>query len=358
MAKRKCPVCGKKIAPRAQYCIYCSSRFDSIPLECLDERSDETVDSSNKHLSKKHFGLLITLLSLVVIAVIVVLVVLFPPSDGETEVQMTSTQSTTSTTRNAAHDEWLQTFVGQWFDEASAGKKHYEKQGGYSIYIHEVFRDYVTFDLLSYQGGDGGAMAFLSDTKAVLYDDTLHFTFKNDGLGHSGEGFMRLTEKGIEVEVLIDSADKLKEDEHSLAVCSVFVRKSLPTSNGRDLMSLTTVSELKELGLKQTAEPKKGKKGAVTYSYGALQAVADADENITSLTFDYSLIEDKSSYSFDGLDGTMNYDIVKTYYGEALHDYVEQPTDIRVLHYEMSSSSVTFTFDADDNLLMHIEYEL
>ena len=151
MAKRTCPFCGKSIPPEAQYCIYCSKEVGTLAPSDQTSKQPANRKAKSGHY-KGLFGLAVTMASLLVIAVIVVLVVVFPPDHGGAGETDPSTLPVTTTTRDAAHDEWTQTFLGQWIDEQSAGKKSLEDQGGYILYIHEVFRDTVTFDLLSYQG--------------------------------------------------------------------------------------------------------------------------------------------------------------------------------------------------------------
>lgn len=363
MAQKQCPVCGKKVAPQAQYCIYCSAKFDNLPehTKVISIPSDlpEEPKETKEIRSGGKLGLIVTMLSLLLIVAVLCLV-FFGPEELYMSTKETTTTAapTTTTTRNAARDEWLQTFTGYWYDEASIGKGNLKQQGGYVLYIHEIFRDTVTFDLLSYQGGDAGKIASAADLKAVLNDDTLHFTYDNDSLGHKGEGFLRLTHDGIQMEVMADGKTALSDGEHSLAVCSVFKRKALPHSAGHDLLNLTTMDMVKSVAGKQTADPVTDAAGNITYTYGALKAITDKDGVLTRLIMDYSADTDKSRYCFECVDGTMDYLTVKTYFGEALHDYVEQPTDIRVLHYIRSDTSVTFTFDADNNLLILVDYLL
>ena len=90
-----------------------------------------------------------------------------------------------------------------------------------------------------------------------------------------------------------------------------------------------------------------------------MKVFTDSKGKLLSVLVDFSLEEDKTKYCFDGIDGTMSYDTVKMYFGEALHDYVEQPTNIRVLHYQTEDApSVTFTFDAENNMLMKIVHDI
>lgn len=352
MAKKQCPVCGKPVAAQAQYCIYCSVRFD-------ETQETQVIEEPIGQTSQKHaLGLIVTLISLVLIAIVLLLVFLGPTSRFAQEpTEETTTTVVTTTTRDAERDTWRQTFVGYWYDEPSAGKSDLKKQGGYILYIEEIFRDLVTFDLLSYEGGDDGAIASATITKAVLEEDTLHFTFDDDTLGHAGEGFLRLVEGQIQMEVMIDGEDKLPEDEHTLAVYSVFTRRDLPQSAGQDLKYLTTLADVTAVAGKQTAEAVKDDKGNTTYTFSGLKAVTDKAGKLTELTVEYTKLDNKSAYCYDCVDGTMTYDTIKTYFGEALHDYVEQPTDIRVLHYVLADGgAVTFTFDADDDLLTKTVY--
>lgn len=355
MANKRCPVCGKSIAAQAHYCIYCSTKFDSVK-----EQSSESVEETHAVTPKKYaFGLIVTLISLVLIAIVVLLVLFGPvsPLFEQEEPAPSVTTTVTTTTRNAALDAQRQSYIGYWYDEYSAGKRDHKTQGGYVLYIAEIFHDYVTFDLLSYQGFEGGAIASATIEKAVLNDDTLHFTFDNDTLGHKGEGFLRLAEDCIQMEVMIDG--ELAQAEHSLAVNAVFLRRALPASEGQNVQELTTLNALKAVAGPQTAEMKTDEKGLNTYTFRGVKAVADKNGSVKSIRVDYSALEKKDGYCYDCVDGTMTYDVIKAYFGEALHDYVEQPTDIRVLHYALSATSaVTFTFDADSNLLIGLQYVL
>ncbi len=354
MAKKQCPVCGRSIAAQAQYCIYCSAKFDQT-------QSLDTPEDDKKTSAKSALGLIVTLISLVLIVIVLLLVFLGPslPLSSKPTEETTTTTVVTTTTRDAARDAWRQSFIGYWYDEMSAGKSDLKKQGGYVLYIEEIFRDFVTFDLLSYEGGESGKIASASIQKAVIEDDTLHFTFDDDTLGHAGEGFLRLADDEIQMEVRIDNEESLAQDEHTLAVYSVFKRKALPHSDGQDVTKLTTLSEVKAVAGKQTADVVKDDKGNATYTFGCLKAFTDKDGALVRLTVDYSLEENKSKYCYDCVDGTMTYDTIKTYFGEAEQDYVEQPTDIRVLHYALADgASVTFTFDADNNMLTVLKYVL
>ncbi len=357
MAKRICPSCGKKIAAQAQYCIFCSARFDQIS----DTERNTEDDVAVKTPKKSSFGLVVTLISLLIMAIVLLLVFLGPqsPFSSSEPTQETTTTIVTTTTRNAARDALRQTYIGYWYDELSAGKDDLKKQGGYVLYIEEIFRDYVTFDLLSYEGGKDGKIASASVKKATLIDDTLHFTFKNDTLGHAGEGFMRLAEDCVEMEVRIDGAETLPEEEHTLAVYSVFKRRALPVSQGHDLQTLKTVEDVKAVAGKQIKDPVKDDKGNTTLFFSGLNVTTDKNGALTRLVIDYSSVEKKDAFCYVCVDGTMTYTVVKNYFGEAVHDYVEQPTDIRVLHYTLSDkSSVTFTFDADSELLTTVLYIL
>lgn len=365
MGKRKCPVCGKTIAAQAQYCIYCSARFDSTEDDIDATRVIETVQSPavtaepKKTFSKKSkIWFFVTISALLLIFAVLLMFFANPPEtpSGQTGEE---TQPPTTTTRDAARDAMLQTFTGHWVDSASTGKKDIEAQGGQVLFIHEIFRDTVDFDLMSYSGGSNKKFAAVHNIKAVLDDtNTLHFTFDNDLCGHSGEGFMRLQGDVVQLEVLIDDQESLAEDEHSLAIYTEFSRRSPPRSEGYDVSQLTTLAQLQEVAGEQTADPVTDEKTKRTsYTFGALSAVADESGALVSLTVDYGKQEKKDAYCFECIDGTMTYDVVKSYFGEAEQDYVEQPTNIRVLCYlSQALSSVTFTFDAEDNLLMHIEF--
>ena len=357
MAKRNCPVCGKRIAAQAQYCIYCSAKFDHVPDADLSEHGRERVPTNKKSA----LGLVVSLISSLVVVIVLLLILLGPssPFSPSAPAVETSTTVVTTTTRDAALDAHRQTYIGYWYDEASAGKDDLKKQGGYVLYIEEIFRDYITFDLLSYEGGKDGKIVSASVKKALIVDDTLHFTFQNDTLGHSGEGFMRLAEDCVEMEVRISGEDSLADDEHTLGVYSVFKRRSLPTSPGHDLQKLSSIEDVKAVAGKEIKAASKDKNGNTTYTFENLQAVTDSAGALTHLTVEYTSEDDRSAYCYICVDGTMTYHIVKTYFGEAVHDYVEQPTDIRVLHYTISeTSAITFTFDADTELLTTIRFVL
>ncbi len=355
MASKNCPVCGKKIAAQAQYCIFCSTKFDSVP-EKREERTKKTPDSTV--MSGGKLGLMVTVISVAIIACVLLLVFFNPPQASENTSTQTTTTVVTTTTRNAQRDAWLQSFTGQWLDEPSAGKGDLRKQGGYILIVRDIINDTVCFDLMSYPGDNSVDIAFLNEYRATLEEDTLHFTFEDDGRGHSGEGFMRFCDDGVQMEVRVPEEELSGEGDHSLAVYAVFVRKSLPSSAGHDLKTLTTLSEVEAVAGKQTADATTDKKGNTTYTFGALRIVTDDKANVKQLILDYAALEDKSFYCYECVDGTMSYDTIKTYFGEAVQDYIEQPTDIRVLLYEdKDNASVKFTFDADDNLLFHIEYK-
>lgn len=265
----------------------------------------------------------------------------------------------TTTTRNAQHDAWLQMFLGEWVDESSRGKKDLQDLGGHGLYVHEIVGDTVIFDVYAYDPTEANNTAYVMNVHAKLFDDVLHFTFSNDARGHSGEGFMRLCEAGIETEILINNAEALAEDENSLAVNALFVRRELPHSDGIDLKDLKTLDDVKAVAGEQTAPVAVNKtKKISTYTFGALSVKVRADNTVYSMSLDYGKLDDKTTYCYDNIDGTMAYDVVKMYFGEAEHDYLEQPTDIRVLHYLLAKeSSVTFTFDSDSQLLLHIQMD-
>ena len=357
MAKKQCPACGKTIAAKAQYCIFCSAKFDSVSETNRDTEERETIHPTGKSA----LGPVVTLISILIISIVLLLVFLGPhsPLKPTQPTQETTTTVVTTTTRDAALDAHRQSYIGYWYDEWSAGKADLKKQGGYVLYIEEIFRDYVTFDLLSYEGGDKGRIASASVKKATLVEDTLHFTFTDDTLGHAGEGFLCLAEDCIEMEVRVDGADALSEEDHTLAVYSVFKRRALPVSEGTDLQTLTTIEDVKAVAGKQVKEPTKDTAGNTTLYFNGLRAVTNKDGKLTHIVVEYSDLSEKDAFCYVCVDGTMTYTTIKTYFGEALHDYVEQPTDIRVLHYTLPDiTSITFTFDADTELLTTIRYVL
>ena len=362
MAVKKCPSCGKKIAEHSVYCIYCATRFDesSDQLRKTERLTDPAEGSEALHPSQKRRRTV--MIAVIAVAILLAAAVsaffwlpplaVSPPSADDTA----TTVPVTTTTRDPRRDAWLQSFLGSWVDEDSVGKKDISEQGGALLFVHEIRRDVVIFDLLSYSGGGISRIASISNVVAMLDEDTLHFVFKNDTQNHSGEGYLRFRDNEVDLEVLIDGAESLPEGEHSLAMNTVFKRAELPKSEGIDLRSLTSLEAIKTAVGDPSAPPvtdEKTKK--TTYIFGALSAVTREDGSLESLTVDYDAVEDKTQYCYECVDGTMNYDTVKSYFGEAVHDYVEQPTDIRVLYYEFEADeSVRFTFDAQDNVLIKV----
>ena len=353
MAVKKCPSCGKKIASAASYCIFCSARFDDIPTE---EVKEEPVAerSSRKKIVRK--WCLILLPVVFVLSVAVVLTIVFVHNAGSSSHEEPT--PTTVTTRDPARDAWLQEYLGRWVDETSVGKKSLEKQGGAMLFVHTIQHDMIEFDLLSYSGGEISKIASVSGVRAIMKDDTLHFTFKNDTQGHSGEGYLRFRDGEIDLEVLIDEERYTHKNDYSLAMNTVFKRVSLPQSVGLDLRSLDSLDAIKKVLGDPVGEPTVDEKTKnKTYSFGALTANTDKDGRLLSICADYRAMEDKTQFCFECIDGTMEYQTVKAYFGEALHDYVEQPTNIRVLYYAFENNTETqFTFDAQNNLLIKILY--
>lgn len=356
MANQKCPSCGKKIAAQASVCIYCSTELEKLPVR---QESIDTQEAGAPKRSRKKQGkgwLVVSAVSLLVIVVMAVVIVMFPVSDPLTPISPeTTTTFSTAPTRDAVRDAWLHTFTGRWYDEDSVGKSDIQTMGGQTLFIHDILNDQVLFDLYVYSGGDNLATAFVKDTAATLVEDTLHFTFSDDGCGHSGEGYMRFTDDGIQMEVMLD--EPVLEGEHSLALNAVFKRSSVPSSEGVNLLELHTLADVVETAGRQTADPITDDEGNTVYTFGMLQVTTNAAGDLTQMTVDYTAGEDKTGYSFDEIDGTMGYETVKTYFGDAQHDYVEQPTDICVLYYVLEDgATVTFTFDAGEDLLIHIQY--
>ena len=108
---------------------------------------------------------------------------------------------------------------------------------------------------------------------------------------------------------------------------------------------------------KPTADPQKNKDGTTTYTFDNLRAIVREDNTLAQLYVKFSKTAAAVDYCYDCIDGTMNYDVVKTYFGDAEQDYTEQPTNIRVLLYIVDATkSVTFTFSAEDDLLISLRY--
>lgn len=355
MALKKCPVCGKKIEQNATLCLYCSTALEtSSKIEDLD-----CMSHKNTSRPRPNVWLIMTLLSLVLIVVMAVALWLIPPATAPTPDSSpdatTTTTSQTTPTRDPVRDAWLHSYTGRWYDEESIGKSDVERLGGHTLFIHDILNDQVLFDLYSYSDGDTTVTAAITQIASEIVDDTLHFTFSDDGLGHSGEGWMRFVDSSIQMEVIVH--DPLAENEHSIAVNALFMRSATPSSDGVDLSQIHDLADVMSLAGRQTADPVTNDKGETTYAFGVLQAVTDAAGQLKLVTVDYANSEDKSAYCFSEIDGTMGYETVKTFFGEAVHDYIEQPTDIRVLHYTIDENrSVTFTFDAGEDLLIHILY--
>ncbi len=358
MANRKCPSCGKKIADSSVYCIYCATRFDESvqpPMPAIEE--PYPVETEHPRGRRRALGIVIAVVIALATATAASAFFWLPPLLASAPEEPTEpTVVVTTTTRDPQRDVWLQSFTGRWVDEDSVGKKNIAEQGGALLFVHEIRRDLVMFDLLSYSGGNVSSIASVSNVVAVLDENTLHFVFDNDTQGHSGEGYLRFRDDVVDLEVLIDDADKLPAGEHSLAMNTVFKRLDLPQSTGVDLRTLTTLDKIKAVAGEPTSPPvtdEDTKK--TTYVFGALTAIVREDGVLESLLMDYDATDNKSMYCYECVDGTTGYDEVKAYFGEAIHDYVEQPTDIRVLYYEFKASeTVHFTFDAQDNLLIRI----
>lgn len=354
MATKLCPSCGKKVAVNAAYCIYCSARFDETVAPTQTCEIDETEQPK---AAVRPWILIAVIAAVILLATGISAIFWLPPLLHSEPVQPTETTvPVTTTTRDPRRDAWLSAFTGRWVDEASVGKKDISTQGGALLFVHEIRRDLVMFDLLSYSGGEISRIASISNVISILDENTLHFVFDNDTQGHSGEGYLRFRDNEVDLEVLIDNADSLPEGEHSLAMNTVFKRIDLPTSEGVDLRSLTSLDKIKAVAGEPTEPPvtdEATKK--TTYVFGGLTAIVREDGALESLTLQYEKLENKSAYCYECIDGTNDYRTVKAYFGEALHDYVEQPTDIRVLYYVFKGKdTVQFTFDAQDNLLIKI----
>lgn len=295
----------------------------------------------------------------VVLAAILIAVLL---SDGAGSGDSPSAPSNASTvpTRDAQKDAWLSTFTGEWVDEQSTGKGNIPLQGGGQLTIYSTDNDRMVFDLLSYSGGEQPTVASLIGMEGQIEDKKVTFRFDDDGLGNRGEGYMLLSDEGIAVEITLADTVTGKDgipqiSTHSIAMNARFARISLPSSDGLDIRQLDTLEKVQAAAGEQTADPVANKDGTTSYTYGMLQVTAAADGAVKNIQVDYSASEEKSRYCYDCVDGTMNYEVIKTYFGEAEYDYTEQPTNIRVLYYLVGGTqTVTFTFDAQDNLLMDI----
>ncbi len=424
MKGKKCPSCGKKVAPKASYCIYCSARFDDakdgvtpsnasatdvlevytaltdhedalsvesvirdelgdtreatfiedkLPIKDLADDEEENIvltqvvektssqSEEGENLPRKkarssgRVWLVLSIIGFVLIAVFAALYIIhlssnkpsLPPDDSG---EPTKTQATISPERQA----WLNNFTGQWVDELSVGKKDLLVQGGQMLIITDIANDIVTFDLYSHSGGEHNQTAFVAGMRAKLYEDTLHFTFESDSLGHSGEGYMQVHDGGINVEVLIKNIDP---DAHSLSMNTVFLRQQLPQATGTDIRSFHDQASSSALG-DPIGEGFAREDGAfTTYEYEAGFITYDAEQAVRSVQIDFERLTDKAAVCFECFDGTATYDAVKLYYGEAEQDYEELDTQIFLLHYPLSdTSSVTFTFDSQTKIIKTVEY--
>lgn len=350
MATKKCPQCGKRIDAQAVACLYCSA---SLPAQDTAVRADEFKKTAHR---RGKGWMIVTCVSLAVVAILVLAIILFPPPPStETPPAEQTTTTVTGPTRDAARDAWLHTFTGRWYDEDSVGKSDIETMGGYTLFIHDILNDQVLFDLYAYSGGKTPKTAFVQEVAATLVEDTLQFAFANDALGHSGIGHMRFTDEGIQMEVALDK--EAPAGEHSLAVNAVFLRSSAPSSKGNDIRQCHNLADIVEIAGRQTSDPVTDDQKNTTYTFGALSVIIDSTGALKRVTIDYALLEDRTAFCFDQIDGTMSYDTVKTYFGDAVHDYTEQPTDIRVLYYTFKDGkTVTFTFDATEDRPQIIQY--
>ncbi len=432
MAMKKCPNCGKRIAPKAQYCIYCAVRFDEdkstkyeveetaeeavlsdnlditdVDLSDFNETADDTIvvedddfakesisdmqtegfedetkvlevlpteiekntvsldlpaeeSSKAKRSVRSNFWLVVSIVGFVLIAcgaVLLIVQTVFRSDNVIRDTDETVATTTTCPTRDSQRDAWMQTFVGEWFDEYSVGKKDIETQGGYKLTITKVDKDWIFFDLHSYSGGELSKMASVTGFQEKMVDDTLHFEFSNDGLGNAGEGHLQFAENAVNMEVVI--FDTTEPPAHSLAVNAVFMRQQLPLSTGVDIHSLTDETALTTALGEPISVSEYNENNIKMYEYNSLKAQVHKDGRVLTISVNLTNAENKEMYCFDCVDGSDTYDIVKAYYGEAEQDYQESPTDIHVLRYSLSeTSSIKFIFSCDEHLLIKMYYIL
>ncbi len=350
MAVKKCPSCKKRVDANAAVCLYCGSEL--VP--CNTEKDISVTQESHRGKG----WLIVTCISFAIILLLSIAILVFPPPMPTEDPDAEKTTTTaTGPTRDEARDAWLHTFTGRWFDENSVAKSDIETMGGCTLFIHDILNDQVLFDLYVHSGGKTPKTAFIKEVAATIVKDTLHFTFSDDSCGHSGEGHMRFTDEGIQTEVVLDAP--VPAGEHSLAVNAVFLRSSAPSSKGNDIRKFQSLADVIEIAGRQTADPATDAQKNTTYSFGALTVTTDASGSLKQVTIDYSKTEDRTAFCFDQIDGTMGYETVKTYFGDAVHDYMEQPTNIRVLHYTFDDGKiVTFTFDVAKDQPITIRYLL
>ncbi|MBQ9414516.1 MAG: hypothetical protein IJU16_05255, partial [Clostridia bacterium] len=338
---------------------------DSDDARDIFTQSDESEpdEESQPDSAKKWKTIIIIAAAAVVVLATLLTVILFSVGRGsETTPTGTTVSHTMQTTRDRSHDKWMQTFLGDWVDEQSTGKSNIPRQGGGQLNVIAVANDTVTFDLISYSGGDDLKVAAITGAKAALSGDTATFSFADDSMHHSGHGTMTFLEGHIDVLVELegvptDANGVQQADDHSLAINVRFSRAALPESSGYDIRRFETLADVQAVAGNPTADPQENKDGTTTYTFDNLRVLIRKDGSISQLYVKFSKVTAAIDYCYDRIDGTMNYDVVKTYFGEAEQDYTEQPTNIRVLHYIVDvTKSVTFTFNAEDDLLVSVRY--
>lgn len=397
MATKKCPSCGKKIVAGASFCIYCNYRFPSadpkaeprdireeaIPVrkaslsddapvseperEPDDDESARFVRGQTRSSSappdapRKRRRIIIAVALGISCAALLTAVVCaaFRRDTPQPPVEDTpTTASTGHPTEDPDYVSWLQGFLGEWVDEQSVGKGNIPEQGGGVLMVHSIQGDLMRFDLISYSGGDAGLTASLIGAEGTVHGETVKFSFTDDGLGNAGNGNILLSDSGIDMEIAITS-DPSRDDAspHSLAMNVRFRRSEIPSSSGVDLRGLITLDAVRAVAGEETEDPMDHADGTVTHTFGPLRATVDAQDSVQSLRVNYVEGDVRGKYRFDRVDGTMTYQVIKTYFGEAEHDYTEQPTNIRVLHYALQGGEgVTFTFDVTTNSLIDLEW--
>ena len=368
MATKKCPHCGRKISAGAQYCVYCKEKFyeSTVLAESVNGlSSSEALTAESK--SRQNRAWLCLAAAVAVTVLLVIAVVICRPlwsdksisdSTALTADGSSDTATPTQPLRDPARDAYLAAYIGYWVDEDSVGKKDLAEQGGAELNILAVEGDKVQLSILSYSGGALQSVAYLKDVTVVADDEyMMRFTFENDGLGHSGEGCLRFRDNVVDAEIVINP-EQLAEDDHSLAINTVFKRLALPQAEGQDILVLTSAEVLGAV----CGEPLQDVTvdevtGLSTYTYEMLTATVGEDGLVRRILVDYAQSDEKARYRYDRIDGTMVYETVKTYFGEGEHDYTEQPTDIRVLHYMHSETSyTTFVFSAQNDALIRVEH--
>ncbi len=398
MASKKCPSCGKKVVAEARFCLYCNYRFpqkgepqkqpvEISPKSVLPDkaggessRSNDRDAASNEireaagevtrevtrviptnrakragsQKKARYMRIFRTaFLSVLVVAVVVIAVASVIRHGGFFDRQPnvgTPDPDASQPTTEPSEDPFLHGFLGQWVDEQSVGKGNIPVQGGGVLIVLSVRGDIFLFDLLSYSGGEDPQMAFLRSAEGTVNGNEVNFSFEDDGFGNAGRGKMLLSQSTVDMEIAVtDPAEP--QTPHSLAMNARFVRSDLPQASGIDVLPLTTIESVSAVAGEETAEILENADGTVTRTFGILRVTATPQGQVRSLEVTYSDDAQRTKYRYDRVDGTSDYTVIKTYFGQAEHDYTEQPTNIRVLDYTFPGKEVSFVFNAGDDRL-------